>query len=86
MLVLISCFQFKVQQMIVWNHFELPLNAPENKAHGLSLVLYFSYLIHMSNDIVGVMLIHLCYSLIHVYTVTLCSKQDSSLTAINLNK
>ena len=35
--------------------------APENKAHGLSLVLYFSYLIHMSNDIVGAMLIHLCY-------------------------
>jgi hypothetical protein len=60
--------------------------APENKAHGLSSVLCFIYLIHMSNDIVGVMLIHLCYSLIHVYTVTLCSKQDSSLTAINLNK
>ena len=41
------------------------VTVPENKAHGLSLVLYFiysfTYLMYTSNDIVGAMLIHLCY-------------------------
>ena len=37
------------------------VTVPENKAHGLSLVLYFIYSTHMSNYIVGVMLINLCY-------------------------